>query len=629
MSLVVPVHNRVELLPQTLASLVAQTFGDFECLLVNDRTDGDLAAAVPADPRFRILDLPAGKQGAPAARNFGFAQSSGDYVIFLDSDDLLEPNALARRVELLDARPTLDFVVTACQMFRQTPGDSGLLWNTLFGRDPDDLRRFLRRDTVWQTSSPTWRRDALRRLGGWDERCRSGQDWEFHVRALLKHFRYEKVDEVDHHWRQAGPQQSIGKSAWQNAEYTKAWSQQLRRSTNAVIAARGPEQYRKELSAAWFEVARRFGDQVSRRESRQLLRDLAREGLISLDELIAGLTYFYGFSWPFVMRRAKQRLVDLGRGDFLTLPNGTFNRTLCQTPRVSVVIPVYNAERYLEQAIESVSGQSFRELEIIAINDGSTDRSGQILDRLATGDARLRVIHQANSGIVDSLNRGIALARGHYIARMDGDDVSMRERFMTQVAFLDGHADVVCVGGQCHDVGPHDTLLDYYEFPTGHDDIEQMLLHGHGGVLRHPAVLIRKSALEQVGGYRKQYEWCEDLDLWLRLAEIGKLANLPDVVLHYRQHPKSVVRTKRDIQLSIKRKIVAEAFERRGREMPVDWELNQWQPDGPNKLIREWGWRSMKQKRIAAARQHAVDLVRREPMSIDSWRLLYCSVRGR
>ena len=628
-SVIVPVHNRVDLLPQTLASVAEQTLGAFECIVVDDRTSEDLRAAVPDDERFRIVKLPTGRQGAPAARNFGVQQSVGDYVVFLDSDDLLEASALELRVHDLDQHSQADAIVTYCRLFREQPRDTSVAWNKLWTDEPDDLRRFLRRDIVWQTTSPTWRREALKRIGGWDEDCQSGQDWEFHIRALLAGLRIRKVNSVDHHWRMPGAQPSIGKSAWKNAEHAKAWAEQVRRTTLAVESARGPAQYRRELSALWFEAARRLSETVGRNAARKLLREADRRHLLSLGEVTAGTTYFFTEEWPFVQRRAKQHLLNAGREDFFTLPNGTFNRYRIGTPRVSVVIPVYNAERYLEQAIESVSRQSFREIEIIAINDGSSDRSGDILERLQHGDCRLRVVHQDNAGIVDALNRGIAMSRGRYIARMDGDDVCLPGRFDKQVALLDARPGVVCVGGQCQDIDPLGVPLDYYEFPLNHDEIEEMLLRGHGGVLRHPAVMMRRDAVEHVGMYRKQYEWCEDLDLWLRLAEVGELANLPDVVLQYRQHPKSVVRTKREVQLAVKRQIVADAFIRRQGQMPDNWQLNQWQPDGPNKLLLDWGWRALKQRHRGAARQHALDLIRRQPGSLESWRLLFCALRGR
>ncbi|MEL7238270.1 MAG: glycosyltransferase family 2 protein, partial [Planctomycetota bacterium] len=287
-SIIVPVHNRVDLLPQTLASVAAQTYKHFECVIVNDRTTEELAAAVPGDDRFRVVDLPKDKRGAPAARNFGVARTTGDYVVFLDSDDLLSSYALQGRVTQLEAASDLDFFVNACGMFRCRSTDVPLAWNKLTTSEPDDLRRFLRRDVVWQTTSPTWRRETLGKVGGWDEDCQSGQDREFHVRALLAGLKYRKVQAIDHHWRLPGAQQSIGKSAWKSREHAIAWCAQLRRTTSQVEAMRGTDMYCDELSALWFEAARRLADTAGRDAARRLLREATGRRLLSAGEFTRG-----------------------------------------------------------------------------------------------------------------------------------------------------------------------------------------------------------------------------------------------------------------------------------------------------------------------------------------------------
>jgi len=212
-------------------------------------------------------------------------------------------------------------------------------------------------------------------------------------------------------------------------------------------------------------------------------------------------------------------------------------------PPISVVMPVFNASRYLRSAMATVLAQTLRDFEVIAVDDGSTDDSKAILDALAATDPRIRVISRPNTGIVGALNDGLAAARGEFIARMDADDLTFPARFETQLAWLRVHPECVALGSDIIYTDPEGDLLVRHHPALEHRGIVDQLLAGNGGALIHPTVIFRRAAVEQVGGYRQQYNWIEDLDLFLRLSEIGQLANLPDVFLHYRQHLKSVNRT--------------------------------------------------------------------------------------
>jgi len=204
------------------------------------------------------------------------------------------------------------------------------------------------------------------------------------------------------------------------------------------------------------------------------------------------------------------------------------------TPRISVVVPVYNAEAYLAAAVNSILTQTFRDFELIAIDDGATDASAEILDRLAQHDDRMIVVHQPNGGIVAALNRGLALARGEFVARMDADDVACSERFARQLAFLDAHPDVAVVGAAVTLIDAHGRAIRDAEYPETPAAIAAFL--ATGSALAHPVVMMRRAAVLAVGGYRPAYEYAEDYDLWLRMAEKYALANLPDRLLYYRQH---------------------------------------------------------------------------------------------
>ena len=203
-------------------------------------------------------------------------------------------------------------------------------------------------------------------------------------------------------------------------------------------------------------------------------------------------------------------------------------------PRVSVVLPVYNGGPFLADAIDSVLGQTFRDIEVIAIDDGSVDGSGEILDRLALTDRRVIALHQPNAGIIAALNRGLVRARGEFIARMDADDVAHPERFARQVAFLDAHPDIAVVGCAVTVIDQRGKRIRDVEYPRTPEAVAEFL--AIGAPLAHPAVMMRRDAVLAVGGYREAYRHAEDYDLWLRMAERYRMANLPDRLLRYRQH---------------------------------------------------------------------------------------------
>ena len=204
-------------------------------------------------------------------------------------------------------------------------------------------------------------------------------------------------------------------------------------------------------------------------------------------------------------------------------------------PSVSVVMSAYNGECFLREAVESILDQSFRDFEFIVINDGSTDGSAAMLDSYQRNDPRVRVYHQENSGLVESLNRGCKLARGKYIARMDADDIALRNRLMYQVEFMEKHPEVGVVGGAIEVINASGKSLQPDRHPCEDHEINQALLRGDTPLV-HPTVLMRKDALVSVGGYRKVVLDSEDYDLWLRIADHWKLANLDVPVLKYRRH---------------------------------------------------------------------------------------------
>ena len=299
-------------------------------------------------------------------------------------------------------------------------------------------------------------------------------------------------------------------------------------------------------------------------------------------------------------------------------------------PTVSVVMTVYNTERYLAQAVESILAQTYRDFEFIIIDDGSTDGSTAILRESAARDARIRLVSRPNTGIAKAANEGIGLARGKYLARMDSDDCSVPHRFERQVAYLDAHPECVVVGSRVMMMDPYGSPVGETGHGLTHEEIDAVLLTGGGGwALVQPSTMMRLDAVRKVGGYRGTSNVGEDHDLFVRLAEVGRVANLSEPLLWYRRHYKSVSQTQYSRQTDAKERIIREAYERRGRAAPADLGLAPWRPPKLSDQLRQWGWAAIRAGNTKVARKHAVGALRNAPLSLESWRLMYCAMRGR
>jgi len=244
-----------------------------------------------------------------------------------------------------------------------------------------------------------------------------------------------------------------------------------------------------------------------------------------------------------------------------------------ESPVVSVVMPVYNGEPYLTAAIESILSQTFTAHELIIVDDGSTDQTQTIAQRYAASASCVRLIsHRKNRGNYPSRNEGMEVARGEFIAVMDADDIAMPNRLEHQVQFLRSHPEHTMVGSQVLLIDPDGDFLGPMEgLPTEHDKIDALLLNRQWAVV-HPSVMMRKDAVRTTRGYRERFDTCADQDLYLRLAEIGRIANLPRILLKYRRHYGSMTVNQTDQRYNL-RIIQQEARKRRGLSSLDDIEM--------------------------------------------------------
>ncbi len=243
-----------------------------------------------------------------------------------------------------------------------------------------------------------------------------------------------------------------------------------------------------------------------------------------------------------------------------------------ENPEVSVVMSVYNGAGSLPATLQSVLSQQGCHFEFIVVNDGSSDESGRILGEWAARDARLRVIHQANTGLTRALIRGCSEARGEFIARQDCGDVSLSGRLAAQVASL--RAAPISVATSCHTrfIGPanewlYDQTIDEATLNAG--------LIGEGGRFHgpshHGSVMMRSKTYRDVGGYRDAFYFAQDLDLWTRLADMGRFCVVDECLYEAKLEPQSISGTQTAEQNGLAELIGLATVARRVGEPEVDF----------------------------------------------------------
>lgn len=300
---------------------------------------------------------------------------------------------------------------------------------------------------------------------------------------------------------------------------------------------------------------------------------------------------------------------------------------MCRQPTISVVMCVYNNERYLVDAINSILDQTFSDFEFIIINDGSTDQSESILRKFEKQDDRIRLFSRPNTGVIAARNEALGHVKGHYISTVDSDDIALPEMLAKQLAFLENNLEHVAVGQLVLVIDPDGLPIRVANENLTPEAIDQSHLKGHS-VFPHSGSMMRHNAVKAVGGYREELKSAEDLDLWLRLAEIGKLSNLPEVLLKYRLHLKSIGHNQRKEQVQATKQLIIDAHHRRGLTPPEIPYPDYDHQDSVSEIHCRWAWWALMGGNVATARRHAFSAVSIEPMSQYSWKTLFCAIRG-
>lgn len=230
-------------------------------------------------------------------------------------------------------------------------------------------------------------------------------------------------------------------------------------------------------------------------------------------------------------------------------------------------MPVWNGDRYLVEAIESLLSQSLRDFELVIVDDGSEDRTREIVADYAQSDGRVRPVHAAHRGLVAALNNGCQVARGKYIARLDYDDIALPERLEKQAAYLEAHPRVAMVGAAFRYItaAGERTIASVWP-PTDDASIRQRL--NEANCFCHSSIMMRKDVVARVGWYRQAFTDAEDYDLWMRLADHHELASIPAQLVLYRLHPQqaSLTRVERQGLIALAVRVSTDLRRRTGQD---------------------------------------------------------------
>jgi glycosyltransferase involved in cell wall biosynthesis len=302
--------------------------------------------------------------------------------------------------------------------------------------------------------------------------------------------------------------------------------------------------------------------------------------------------------------------------------------------RVSVLLPVYNGGPFLRGAIASILAQTMADLELLIVDDGSTDASPETISQLAAADRRIRFWSRPNKGLVHTLNELLDHAKSPFIARMDADDLAAPDRFERQLRELENDEQLLAVGSDVYSIDSKGRRLMTIVMPRSHQEIEAYTLSVvHGCGMCHPSMMFKARAFALAGRYREEFWPAEDADLVLRIAEHGKLANIPLPLLSYRVHGDSIGHRQAARQRDALFRAAAGAAERRGlaplpdslRELPGD---QQDRIEAPVSRDVKWAWWALNSGNVSTARALAFRAVWNGPFTRAAWLVLACAIRG-
>ena len=577
------VYNGAVFLDEAVRSILKQSYKDFEFLIIDDASRDETWQLLQAyhDPRIRLVQNER-NVGLAETLNRGLDMIDTEFVARMDADDISMRNRLEWQVAFMDEHPECGMSGTWLRTF-ELRGQRGI---SRYPEQPDDIKISQLFCSPVAHATLIMRKAMMDRYQlRYDPGFSRTEDFDLCTRATAC-FEIRNLQRIAYHYRRHLQCITISNEREMQSQVRKIVVRQLKdlciTPTDMELdlhcrncLGRGAKSL-EELSDAeeWYHKLYLHLKRNSQYESMAIDRVLGRQwflfcrnsaclGPSAWRALIRGVGTRKGIASPtekFLFQSAMYYLSIRSAYEGETSPKLTSSSS---HPLVSVVMPMRNAERFLTDSVGSILKQSYRNFEFIIVDDESSDESSNIMKSF--NDRRIRLLrNERQMGVAESLNRGLAEAKGKYIARMDADDISLSERLSRQVAYLEKNMNLAAVG----------TRVQYFGGPWGALDLRPCAYSVCGAFLIfgtpivHPSVMIRKSLLDKSGlFYRSDFSRSEDYDLWARLARFGGLANLSEVLLKYRLHVQSVTSRHQEVMAVQQRSIMNRVLKDRTIEL--------------------------------------------------------------
>lgn len=475
-SIIIPTYNRTHFVVDSVLSASKQTFANCEILLVDDGSDPESLSKIEemleyAEPQGKARLIKLNHSGVCKARNKGLQESRGDYIQFLDSDDLLHPKKIEIQKAVLDSDPALDMCYSLDEFFKESIGDVGLLWNIHSAEF--HLDRFLWDDAVWSTGSPLWRRSSIERIGGWPEDLSFGffDDWELHIRAICKSIRYVYVPLVLYYVRDHGLPRISSHESIVTLEKSKShaarlvWDCLQKHQMNSAV--RNDALAGMMLNSAdvlmkngFIREAGEIFKQASEYASSVFMRFLS-----SAMSTLGHTKFLYSiFSYPF-WRLLRRKLYQnrgywkLKKPTEMNFANETNIQNLLKNvtdrkgnviPKISIIISAHNGGSRLRTTLQSHLNQTLsRELyEIILVDNASTDDTREfVADMNTRHNSAIKYVYEERLGLHNARHAGARAAQGDILFFTD-DDASIDQDLLSHyVEAFENHPAMSAAGG--------------------------------------------------------------------------------------------------------------------------------------------------------------------------------------
>jgi len=533
-SVIIPTYNGDRYLSQAIDSVLSQTYSNYEIIIVDDGSTDNTYRIVQhyfetsQDPSL-IRYIVQSNQGVAAARNRGIQEARGELIALLDQDDVFLPEKLAHQVACFDYNLNVAIVNSGWCLIDQNNNKISDIepWHNL----PNlTLETWITRTPILP-SALMFRRESWQQVGGFNSRFNGVDDVDFIWRLALQGYSAIWLPEITVNYRQH-EQTVSNQKARERANLIIALHDHFFNQPNLSDEIRQlekPARYETLTWMAWHLYHTNHPQQMAQFLQKSLLYTPYTVAITISDWVHRFIGYCRGYGY------------ELDLKNFYNLPE--WKQLIAQIipqnqPRVSVIIPAYNCDQYIEQCVKSVLEQTYTDYEVIVIDDGSQDQTQQVLKPYFPV---IKYIYQENQGASKARNHGCQIAQGEFLAFLDGDDFFLPQKLADQVALFDTDFSINLVqsGWYCvNQEGQNWTAVTPWNIAP-ELNLEAWILHK---CVRPSAMILRREWWEKVGGFDHRYPPTEDLDFVLRLSLMGcKTVWLKEIHAGYRQHDKNLM----------------------------------------------------------------------------------------